>query len=210
MRWRRCSIAVRRRRGHRELRPRGETGPRGPPPLALRCGAGWWLYVHRPVNAGLSPGPVCGNVTRLVVGEPTGPCETPNPMDDETEQLLKNVTRRPPATPEALERLAVKAQVALPEDYRAFMVTSDGGEGDVGETWLELWPVQEIEHVLGLGPPIYEDVVLFAGDGANVVYGFDRSRQGEIVEGDWIGLGRDELIQHGRTFVAFLRSIGHG
>jgi hypothetical protein len=35
------------------------------------------------------------------------------------------------------------------------------------------------------------------GDGANTVYGFDRFRDGEIVEGDWIGLNRDELIAHG-------------
>jgi hypothetical protein len=55
--------------------------------------------------------------------------------------------------------------------------------------------------------PRYEGVVLFAGDGANTVYGFDRFRDGEIVEGDWIGLNRDELIAHGKTLAEFLRSI---
>jgi hypothetical protein len=53
----------------------------------------------------------------------------------------------------------------------------------------------------------YEGVVLFASDGANTVYGFDRFRDGEIVEGDWIGLNRDELIARGTTFAEFLRSI---
>jgi hypothetical protein len=30
---------------------------------------------------------------------------------------------------------------------------------------------------------------------------------GEIVEGDWIGLSRDELIRHGKTLTEFLRNI---
>jgi len=55
--------------------------------------------------------------------------------------------------------------------------------------------------------PRYEGVVLFAGNGGNIVYGFDRFRDGEIVEGDWIGLSRDELIPHGKSLREFLRSI---
>jgi hypothetical protein len=50
-------------------------------------------------------------------------------------------------------------------------------------------------------------VVLFAGDGANTAYGCDRFRDGAIVEGDWIGLNRDELIAHGKSLTEFLRSI---
>ncbi len=55
--------------------------------------------------------------------------------------------------------------------------------------------------------PSLRRVVLFAGDGGNIVYGFDRFRGGEIVEGDWIGLNRDELIPHGKSLTEFLRSI---
>ena len=35
-------------------------------------------------------------------------------------------------------------------------------------------------------PPRYDDVMLFAGDGANTIYGFDARSDGEIVEGDWM------------------------
>jgi hypothetical protein len=48
--------------------------------------------------------------------------------------------------------------------------------------------------------------VLFAGNGANTVYGFDRFRDGDVVEGDWIGLNRDELIAHG-TFADFVINL---
>jgi SMI1/KNR4 family protein SUKH-1 len=127
-------------------------------------------------------------------------------VNDELETLLANVSRREPASSDALARLAVEIGMELPKDYVAFMESSNGGDGDVGSTWIEFWPVEQV----GDDPkssPRYEGVVLFAGNGANTIYGFDRFHDGEIVEGDWIGLNRDELIPHGKTLTEFLRSI---
>jgi hypothetical protein len=128
-------------------------------------------------------------------------------VDDELQQLLADVKRRPAATAEQLDYLALRAGIAFPLDYIAFMTSSNGGEGDVGRAWLELWPVSRITAELESAQRI-EGVVLFAGDGANIVYGFDSFRDGAIVEADWVGLGRDDLIPHGRTLAEFLRSIG--
>ena len=130
-------------------------------------------------------------------------------MTPEAERLLVGVTRRPPSDPAALNGLGSSTGVGLPDDYLAFMRASDGGEGDVGERWLQVWPVARILEQLE-SPPHYEGVVLFAGDGANTVFGFDRFRDSQIVEGDWIGLNRDELIVHGTTFTDFLRSLATG
>jgi SMI1 / KNR4 family (SUKH-1) len=127
-------------------------------------------------------------------------------VNDELETLLAKVSRRDPASAEGLDRLAAESGVALPDDYVAFMASSNGGDGDVGRAWIEFWPVERVGAELQSNPH-YEGVVLFAGDGANTVYGFDRFRDGEIVEGDWIGLNRDELIAHGGSLTEFLRSI---
>ena len=127
-------------------------------------------------------------------------------MTPDVERLLEVMTRRPPSDPAALSELVARAEVVLPDDYLAVMRASDGGEGDVGERWVEIWPVARVLEQLET-PPHYEGVVLFAGDGANTVFGFDRFRDGQIVEGDWIGLNRDELIVHGATFTDFLRSL---
>ena len=127
-------------------------------------------------------------------------------MTDELRRLLSKVATRDPAVPAALDALVAESGVSPPEDYLAFMASSDGGEGDVGETWIELWPIARIRGTLA-SEPRYEGVILFAGNGANTVYGFDRFRDNEIVEGDWIGLNRDELIPHGPTFADFLRSL---
>jgi hypothetical protein len=70
---------------------------------------------------------------------------------------------------------------------------------------IELWPVARIESVRESSPRYTG--VLFAGHVADTIYGFDGSRDGEIVEGDWVGLNRDELIPHGRTLTALLRGL---
>jgi len=128
-------------------------------------------------------------------------------LTDDVPLLLAGIARRAPADPTALEHLVATAGVRLPDDYLTFMASSDGGDGDIGQAWIELWPVARVQAELESTPPHHEGIVLFAGDGANTVYGFDRFRDGEIVEGDWIGLNRDELITHGRTLADFLRSV---
>ncbi len=127
-------------------------------------------------------------------------------MNDELETLLANVSRREPASADALARLPVELGIPLPDDYAAFMKASNGGEGEVGSAWIEIWPVERVGDDPDASPH-YQGVVLFAGNGANTIYGFDRFRDGEIVEGDWIGLSRDELIRHGKTLTELLRNI---
>jgi hypothetical protein len=136
---------------------------------------------------------------------PTLGCDTRD-VNDELETLLANVSRRDPASVEALDRLVAGSDLPLPDDYVAFMASSNGGDGDVGRVWIEFWSVERVEAELQSNPH-YEGVALFAGDGANTVYGFDGFRDGEIVEGDRIGLNRNELIAHGKSLTEFLRSI---
>jgi hypothetical protein len=143
------------------------------------------------------------------MADPRGRPATLRAVNDELETLLANVSRREPAHGDALTRLATEIGIPLPDDYVAFMATSNGGEGRVGPAWIEFWPVERVGNDPESSPP-YEGVVPFAGDGANTIYGFDRFHEGEIVEGDWIGLGRDELIAHGKSLTEFLRSISGG
>jgi hypothetical protein len=129
-------------------------------------------------------------------------------VPDEVGPFLAGMTRRAPADPAAVARLVEQASVRLPEGYLEFLASSDGCEGDVGERWLEIWPVARVLAELKSGPH-YEGVVLFAGDGANTLYGFDRHRNGDVVEGDWIGLKREDVVAHG-PFVEFLRALASG
>ena len=37
--------------------------------------------------------------------------------------------------------------VVLPKDYIEFMKKHNGGEGDIGETWLILYPLEELQEI---------------------------------------------------------------
>ena len=37
--------------------------------------------------------------------------------------------------------------VVLPKDYIEFMKKHNGGEGDIGETWLVLYPLEELQEI---------------------------------------------------------------
>ena len=126
------------------------------------------------------------------------------------QDLVRNLSIREPRDLEPIATLAAERGLALPTDYLDYMTQSDGGEGDVGSGYVEIWPVAKVLEVAAIEPPVYDDFLAFAGDGANVVYGYDIAAGGGIVEGDWIGLGRDEVIPRGRTFTEFLQSLAAG
>lgn len=37
--------------------------------------------------------------------------------------------------------------VELPEEYVAFMKAHNGGEGNIGESWLVLFPIEELQEI---------------------------------------------------------------
>jgi hypothetical protein len=128
-------------------------------------------------------------------------------MNPRLKALIQDLEARPPVDVELLRQAAADTGVALPEDYLEFMGATNGAVGDVGSTWIELWPIDEILHAAAYGDSPYECVFLFAGDGANTIYGFDARASNEIVEGDWIGVSREQLIRHGRSFTDFLSRL---
>jgi len=133
-------------------------------------------------------------------------------LDEELRELVAQVLPVSKAGDlEALRALAAARGTPLPADYLEYMAYSDGGEGPVGEGWIHLWPVWRIlEFAEGDEPLIYDDFLAFAGDGGNTLYGFDSTRGGEIVEGEYIGLARDEVIPRGDTLTELLQSVAEG
>ena len=131
-------------------------------------------------------------------------------MDAPLESLISVLDLRPAPSAEqlrSLNELAAEHQVVLPADYLAFMQQHDGGDGDTGTTWLDLWPVQRILDTVARGSLPYEDVLLFAGSGGNTIYGFDSRADCSIVEGDWFGLERHELRRHGPSLTSLLLDL---
>lgn len=129
-------------------------------------------------------------------------------MDDRLGRLLRQVKLGPPPTNVApLIETAAGHSIELAADYVEFVTQHDGGEGDVGSVWLQLWTIDRICSTADADVSPYEGVLLFAGDGANTIYGFDSTNANGLIEGDWVGLGHDEVVPRGDTFVSFLESL---
>jgi hypothetical protein len=123
-------------------------------------------------------------------------------------RTLSTLDKRVPADPATVERLTAAAGMNLSDEYLRFMASSDGGEGDLGRTWIEIWPAARVLGELESRPSHCEGA---ASSCSRVLArirstDFDRFRDGEVVEGDWIGLNRDELIAHA-TFANFVTNL---
>lgn len=108
-----------------------------------------------------------------------------------SEALLDGWRLHPPASTDALQRVASDLGHALPEDYRGFLRAHDGGEGFLGRHYLMLWGADQIarcnrEYESALYAP---GLTLFGSDGAGHAFGFDtRGRPMLIVRVPFLGL----------------------
>lgn len=85
-------------------------------------------------------------------------------MQQLMDRLAPNWSKKPGATNGLIEKVEQALGFHLPEDYKAFVRWSNGGEGQVGNIYLSLWRVENIKelnedyqigrylpHVVGIG-----------------------------------------------------------
>ncbi|HTU25207.1 MAG TPA: SMI1/KNR4 family protein [Pirellulales bacterium] len=96
----------------------------------------------------------------------------------EQSELLKKFAKNAPATDAAIGALEASTGLSLPPDYRLFLAEANGGEGFVGESYLMLWRVEDLESI----NVEYEvakyltNVLLIGSSGGGEAYGFDVGR----------------------------------
>ena len=134
-------------------------------------------------------------------------------MDDRIRSLVERMDLNPPATEELLAAIQSKAGVALPADYLDFMREANGAEGFVGESYLQLWPVEDIApsnerlKVARRAPGL----LLFASDGGDTAFAFDtRSHPATYVDVPFIPIDLEEITPRGHTFIEFLEILSAG
>lgn len=128
-------------------------------------------------------------------------------MDAET---LPEFTTRAPA----MERDIAVAEVAfghvLPEDYKAFLLKHDGGEGFIGEHYFVLWSSTELVafnqdyQVQKLAPGL----ISFASTGGGEGFAFDMtSAPYSVTQFPFIGLRREDALPVARSFTHLLERM---
>ena len=82
--------------------------------------------------------------------------------------------------------------VKLPSQYIDFMKEHNGGEGDIGETWLILYGLEELEEMNEDFAEFLEDSVIIGSNGGGELYGINKDgfyfNVPEIIEADYIKL----------------------
>jgi hypothetical protein len=107
-----------------------------------------------------------------------------------------------------LAAAGVALDIDWPDDYAAFMHSTDGGEGWVGENYIAFWSATELVEY-NRDNQVHEyapNLVIFGSDGGGEAFAFDRSKQPPaIVMVPFIGL--DAPVPQGATFTDFLARL---
>jgi hypothetical protein len=111
-----------------------------------------------------------------------------------------------PASTQALDSLRAALDKGLPKSYLAFLKRSNGGEGFVGDRYIQLWRAEQlVEMNSGYKTAAFFPNLLFIGsNGGGEAYAFDVSRSDATVFAvPFIGLPTDAKAIAG-SFDSFL------
>ena len=96
--------------------------------------------------------------------------------------------------------------VLLPEDYLAFIKKHNGGEGDIGGTYLVLFPLEELQTVNDnyATAEVLEGCVIIGGDGGGELYGV--TEDGRYFNVPAI-MDKEDITYLGNTMEEFIRAV---
>lgn len=116
----------------------------------------------------------------------------------------------PPASRSVIVDVESKLGIKLPEQYIRFMMEANGAEGKIGNSYLVIWPAEQIvqlniEYAVNDFTP---GLVYFGSDGAGMAYAFDnRLENNVIVEFPFESIHIEDAKLCGKTFFEFLQYL---
>jgi hypothetical protein len=113
-----------------------------------------------------------------------------------------------PASTEALASLRTRLAKSLPESYFAFLARANGGEGFIGERYVQLWSAEELAEMNRAYKTVdfFPDLFFIGSDGGGEAYAFDLSRTDATVFAvPFVGLPSDARAI-ANSFDSFLAS----
>ena len=94
-------------------------------------------------------------------------------MHQRIKRLTLEMDRRSPARLEELDRFFASASFRPPDDYLALVTQTDGGEGSVGNAYLSIYGVREMEACNTVTSTIEPQLLFFGTNGGGEGYEFD-------------------------------------
>jgi hypothetical protein len=117
----------------------------------------------------------------------------------------------PPATASDVRAAEEALSIHFPDDYAAFVRSCNGAAGPIGDTgYIDLWPVTELagRNAAYAVSEYAPNLVIFASDGGDTAYAFDKGNDLAIVETPFIGMGMEIPKFNDASFSGFLSTYG--
>ncbi len=132
-------------------------------------------------------------------------------MKDQLDNYLPDVSMNSEPSKEEFDAFTGNVGDIPHEDYLRFMKAHDGGEGPVGaKSFVAIWPLKEVmiaSDQAGV-PKWAPGLLLFAGDGGDKAYAFDKhNAKWPIVSVSLTSMSRDEMELVAETFSEFIRRL---
>ena len=99
-----------------------------------------------------------------------------------------------PAATEALASLKTGRAQSLPQSYFAFLTRANGGEGFIGDRYVQLWKAEELAEINRAykTAEFFPNLFFIGSDGGGEAYAFDLSRtDATVFEVPFIGVPPD-------------------
>ncbi len=125
-------------------------------------------------------------------------------------EIPDTFVRNEPVTPASLQKCEMDLQVSLRDDYRAFMLQCNGGEGVIGQGYLALWTIEELAD-LNRDYEVEESapgLVVFGSDGGGEAFAFDyRDEARNYVRVPFVGMSLELIVSLGSNLEEFFGAV---
>lgn len=129
-------------------------------------------------------------------------------MNEKIKKMTSEMKYNKPTTKVELEKLESEFSIILPNDYKNFMLATNGAEGSIGEvSYLAIFDIEEIDFMNKEFPlkENFPELFFFASDRGGYEFAFDtRTMPMKIVKVDDYALHYDEIEQIADTFEKFI------
>lgn len=131
-------------------------------------------------------------------------------MNQRILEFAKELEKKDGASQSALSQLECEVGIPLPADYKEFLLFTNGAEGKMGQSYLMIWPAEEVMRN-NKGYAVEEfapGLLLFGSSGGGMAYAFDtRAPELLVVEVPFIGMNLESIKRCGSNFTEFLEHL---
>lgn len=128
-------------------------------------------------------------------------------IDYEIIELTRNLEKNEAILLHDLSNHVEALDCNFPADYLDFMALHNGAEGDMIESWLQLWPIEQLLSI-NEGYAVAEylpEIILIGSNGGGEAFGI-RKRGGTFIQVPFL-FDEDQITDIGYNFKTFLLAL---